>query len=507
MIVEMHCHTSEHSRCSHVAAVELLRRAHQMGIETVVLTDHHYQWDADELADLRRTAGLPEIFCTLAGQEVGTRDFGHVLVYGASETIDRQDITVREIRTQHPDAAVIWAHPYRDGRTPEPARLLDPLLDGIEIFSSNYAISEAIRAMHDWHRYKFTAIGGTDTHAYSYAGTYPTIFDHPIDSIDVLVAEIKAGRCRPYFKEVQRAGTTRTTVKEVTVGPKLAEKRKKMVVKTFENVEAWQAGERTSHIVEQLCEHGFDKGPCRVPRPLDRDPSTLSVAEERIKGPSLFDALTAPDADRSVQYMEQAALWLVTLHNAALELTPKDEYQEIEPERLDYYLTSLIDQQHRHLGRVRQVRDRVWERELALLQSHSDLLVQGHGDYHPKNIFISRDDFGDAEHIAVIDFGSSYQLPRAFDVGTFMAQYVNMFFDYHDVQRHTPAEIFLETYLAHAENLEDDFIPHVDLYKARTCLSILYYLTKVGMADSENFWRILVEAEKSLASIEVLQTP
>ena len=231
------------------------------------------------------------------------------------------------------------------------------------------------------------------------------------------------------------------------------------------------------------------------------------MVEERIKGASLFDALIASDADRSARYMEQAALWLVKLHNAALELTPKDEYLEIESERLDYYLTSLIDKQHRHLSRVRQVRDRVWERELALLQSRRDILVQGHGDYHPKNIFISQDDVADTEYIAVIDFGSSYQLPRAFDVGTFMAQYINMFFDYHDVQRHTPAEIFLETYLAHAENLEDDFMPHVDLYKARTCLSILYYLTKVGMAESENFWRILVEAEKSLASIEILQTP
>ncbi len=506
MIVEMHCHTSEHSRCSHVAAVELLRRAHQMGIETVVLTDHHYQWDADELSDLRKTAGLPGIFCTLAGQEVGTRDFGHVLVYGASETIDRQDITVREIRAQYPDAAIIWAHPYRDGRIPRPARLLDPLLNGIEIFSSNYAISEAIRAMNDWHQYKFTAIGGTDTHAYSYAGAYPTIFDHPIDSIEALVTEVKAGRCRPYFKEIPRSGTTRTTVTEVTVGPKSAEKRKKMVVKTFEDIQAWQAGERTSHIVEQLCAHGFDEGPYRVPRPLDRDPSTLSVVEERIEGASLFDALIASDAHRSARYMEQAALWLVKLHNAALELTPKDEHLQSESERLDYYLTSLIDKQHRHLGRVRQVRDHVWQRELALLQSRRDILVQGHGDYHPKNIFISRNDSSDAEHIAVIDFGSSYQLPRAFDVGAFMAQYINMFFDYHDVQRHAPAEIFLETYLAHAEDLEDDFMPHVALYKARTCLSILYYLTKVGMAESENFWRILVEAEKSLASIEVLRS-
>jgi predicted metal-dependent phosphoesterase TrpH len=56
MIVEMHCHTSEHSSCSHVAAVDLVRRVHEAGIHAIVLTDHHYQWNPDELADLRRRA-------------------------------------------------------------------------------------------------------------------------------------------------------------------------------------------------------------------------------------------------------------------------------------------------------------------------------------------------------------------------------------------------------------------------------------------------------------------
>ena len=70
MIVETHCHTSEHSRCSHVAAVDLVRRACEAGIQTIVLTDHHYQWSEEELADLRRRAQLPEICRILAGQEV-----------------------------------------------------------------------------------------------------------------------------------------------------------------------------------------------------------------------------------------------------------------------------------------------------------------------------------------------------------------------------------------------------------------------------------------------------
>ena len=81
MIVEMHCHTSEHSPCSHVPAVDLVRRACEAGVQTIVLTDHHYQWSEEELADLRRRAQLPEVCQILAGQEVATYDFGHLLIY------------------------------------------------------------------------------------------------------------------------------------------------------------------------------------------------------------------------------------------------------------------------------------------------------------------------------------------------------------------------------------------------------------------------------------------
>jgi hypothetical protein len=70
MIVEMHCHTSEHSACSHVAAVDLVQCAHEMGINAVVLTDHHYQWKPEELEGLRHRACLPEICHLLAGQDV-----------------------------------------------------------------------------------------------------------------------------------------------------------------------------------------------------------------------------------------------------------------------------------------------------------------------------------------------------------------------------------------------------------------------------------------------------
>ena len=494
MIVEMHCHTSEHSACSHVSAVDLVSKACQVGIQTIVITDHHYQWDETELDDLRKKAGLPEIFKIFSGQEVNTRDFGDILLYGAKETYVKQKISLEKIREQNPDAAIIWAHPYRNKNIPDPGQLLSPLIDGVEIFSSNYTILEASRALRDWHKHKFTAIGGTDTHAHSYTGSYPTIFQHPVQSPDDLVTEIKAGRCRPFSKEIQRAGTTNTKVTEVTIGPKNAEKRKKLIIKDFDDINSWKSGERSFHIAKNLLEHGFEKGTYRIPKPLDKDTRNLSFIEERIDGLTLFDALATAEPANATKYLKMAAEWLSKLHNLKLKLSPANEYMQIEPDRIEDYLKSLVETGNKHLQRAREIKDMVLKKETELFKKHPEILVQSHGDYHPKNIFINHMDH--EEFVAVIDFDSSYQLPRAFDVGTFLAQYLNMFFHDRNVKRIASSDIFLETYTATADNLERDFMNQVYLYKSRASLSILYYLAKVGKGESENFFGYWLRQKK-----------
>lgn len=503
MIVEMHSHTSEHSSCSHVPAVELVRRACEVGIQTIVLTDHHYLWDEQELADLRKRAALPPAFQILAGQEVDAHGFGHVLVYGAKRTIPKQEITLEQIRQENPDAALIWAHPYRDKKTPPPDRLRHPLIDAVEVMTSNYTATEAAHALRDWHALRFTATAGTDTHALGYTGTYPTIFDHPFDSIEAMAAEIKAGRCRPYVHELSLGGTTDTEVVELELGLETAGAGRPVIVKTFENLSEWTKGERTYQIVRRLHRHGFDKGPYRVPKPLEEDPDSLSLAEERVAGQSLFDALVHAAPADMPHYLELAAAWLAKLHNARLRITPAEQYLQVEPGRLEFYLTSLIETRHRHLERMREIKNIVWQKEQELIRSRPEILTQCHGDYHPRNIFVSRE--SDGERVTAIDFDNSHLLPRAYDVGAFLAQYTSMFFNEPQVRRHAPADLFLRAYVARARDLPADFAAQVDLFRSRTCLSILYYLAKIDLGDHEIFWRILIEAERGLAAIAARQ--
>jgi predicted metal-dependent phosphoesterase TrpH len=499
MLLEIHCHTVEHSPCSHVSAVELINRVYAKGLQGVVFTDHHFLWPAEELQEVRHEAGVPGYFLILSGQEVTTSDMGDVLVYGANESIPR-DTSLSDIRTRQSKAALILAHPYRNNSRPERAKLLNPFLDGVEIFSSNQSVSENSRGLRDWHAYRFTAIAGTDTHAPSYAGIYPTQFDHPVDNIKALAAELQAGRCRPFFKEIPKAGS-QIELTEITIGTKGDnEIRERIIVKHLHDKEKWNSAKRAYHIMEVLGGHGFDQGLYRIPRPIDRDEESMTLMEQGLRGKTLFDKLIQAHPDNMRYYVQLAAQWLAKLHSCRLQITPPEEFLQKEESRLNKYVERFQNIRHPHTHRAQEVMEAVRKAEFSLFQEYPERLVQGHGDYHPKNIYIGQDKLGNPEtvYVAAIDFDSSACLPPAFDVGTFIAQFNSQFFDFPKILEILTEDVFLEAYLQVAKKADPDFLHQVDLFRARNNLSIAAFLIKVGLGDSEKLWRALVAAERAM---------
>ena len=65
MILEMHCHTAEHSGCSHVSAADVVQRNFEIGLQGTVLTDHHYLWPPEEIEELRRKIKVPDYYLIL----------------------------------------------------------------------------------------------------------------------------------------------------------------------------------------------------------------------------------------------------------------------------------------------------------------------------------------------------------------------------------------------------------------------------------------------------------
>lgn len=500
MLIEMHAHTKEHSSCSRVSAEDLVKQVFAKGLQGIVFTDHHHLWDEHELHRVRRAAKVPDHFLIMTGQEVTTPEMGDVLVYGAGQRLSRGS-SFREIRERFPDAALVWAHPYRRGKEPDDASLHLP--DGVEIFSSNHTVRENSRALRDWHRLRFTAIGGTDTHGNGYAGVYPTLFDHPISTVSELAVEIRKGRCRPFLKEIPRSGAN-SMVTEVTIGAKgMDEVRERIIIRNISSRHKWSAADRAYHISEAIVRYGFQGGPYRVPLPIDEDHDTMTLIEQGVRGKSLFDKLLTASRDDARLYVRMAARWLARLHSCRLRITPAEEFLEREPERLAKYLERFTAITHPHAARAAEILSAIEAEEIRLYGENQDLLIQGHGDFHPKNVIIGQDsqENRDTLFVAAIDFESSLRLPPAFDVGCFLAQFRNQFFPHGEILRDIPEEIFLDAYRETSGGLDDAFPRQVELFRARTNMSIAAYLIKVGLGESEDLWRVLVEAERALTAL------
>jgi hypothetical protein len=67
MLIEMHAHSAEHSSCSHVGALALVRLIHAKGFQGLILTDHHYLWQSEEIQEMRKDSGVPESFLVFSG--------------------------------------------------------------------------------------------------------------------------------------------------------------------------------------------------------------------------------------------------------------------------------------------------------------------------------------------------------------------------------------------------------------------------------------------------------
>jgi len=500
MLIEMHAHSSEHSACSSIPAADLVRQVFAKGLQGIVFTDHHYRWEEDELRAVRRAAAVPDHFLIATGQEVRTPELGDVLVYWAGETLPR-GTPLGAIRDRFPGAALVWAHPYRGGKCPEDDRLL--VADGVEIFSSNHTVRENSRALRDWHRLRFTAIGGTDTHGSGYAGLYPTLFDHPVASVQELAEELRKGRCRPFLKEIPRSGAN-SMVTEVTIGAKgLDEVRERIIIKSIATRHKWHSADRAYHITDAIARHGFRNGPYRVPVPIDEDHGSMTLIEQGMRGKSLFDKLLTASREDGLLYVRMAARWLARLHGCRLRITPAHEFLEREQDRLAKYLERFTAISHRHATRVGEVLAAVEKEEMRRYGAHPELLIQGHGDFHPKNVIIGQDsqENRDTLFAAAIDFESSFCLPPAFDVGCFLAQFRNQFFPHPEILAGIPEHAFLDAYREASGELDNDFFSQVELFRARTNMSIAAYLIRLGLGESQDLWRVLLEAEQALCDL------
>jgi len=195
--IDHHVHTSRHSPDSDIDPTELVQRACQAGLDAVVITEHDYQWQTDELAELNaRSEGL----VVLSGAEVSALE-GHFLVYGLPDLAEvPPGVALGELLrvVRRHGAAIVAAHPFRwEQDFPALVAQHGPVFDGVELVSNNVTPETRRQTEAMLRVTPMPATGSSDGHVPAAVGCYFTEFPGVIRTMPDFVAALRRGESRP----------------------------------------------------------------------------------------------------------------------------------------------------------------------------------------------------------------------------------------------------------------------------------------------------------------------
>lgn len=206
MNVDLHCHTV-YSGDSRLTPRELFRKAREMGMDGVAITEH-----------MSLDASLPAVkiaeeegFLLFRGVEVST-DRGHLVLFGPEDDFwnlwgERDYHDGRKVLERAFDigALVIAAHPYsrRDLYAAMDEVLGFKGLAAIEGLNGRCRAGENEAAQAAAQRMGLPMTGGSDCHRLDEVAACFTVFERDVSSLSELMAAIRAGRISPKRRSEQ----------------------------------------------------------------------------------------------------------------------------------------------------------------------------------------------------------------------------------------------------------------------------------------------------------------
>jgi predicted metal-dependent phosphoesterase TrpH len=206
MILDLHLHSerSDDSRAPVEAYLKILQRKRdERPLDGIVLTEHRQFDPTRDFRDLEDRYG----FLILNAAEIET-DYGHVLVYGVNEDITRR-FDFADVRL--PAQTVIdevWrmggvalpCHPGRPNVGLCAHYEAKPRLENVvavEALNGGSKKGEDARVQALMATHGYAGFGGSDSHLVSFVGICATELERPVRTMNDLVQELRAGRCRP----------------------------------------------------------------------------------------------------------------------------------------------------------------------------------------------------------------------------------------------------------------------------------------------------------------------
>lgn len=206
MILDLHLHSerSDDSRAPVEAYLKILQRKRdERPLDGIVLTEHRQFDPARDFRELEDRYG----FLILNAAEIET-DYGHVLVYGVNEDMLRR-FDFSNVRLPAQEVVdEVWrmggvALPCHPGRPNvglcahyEKKPALERVV-AVEALNGGSKKGEDARVQTLMQDRGYAGFGGSDSHLVSFVGICATEFEKPVRTIDDLVVELRAGRCRP----------------------------------------------------------------------------------------------------------------------------------------------------------------------------------------------------------------------------------------------------------------------------------------------------------------------
>lgn len=197
MLIDLHCH-SKYSGDNHLEPEDLIRRAHELGLDGVCFTEHHSMGSSWLIPRIIP----PEGFLVFRGVEVST-DAGHLLVYGVKDDSwnrwGRNNFLklAKVVESVHALGGIcVPAHPFRGWESMGEGVLSFAGFDAIETHNGTNGPDQNAKALEAALKLELPSVGGSDCHYLERVGRAVTEFDNSFGTMSGMISEIRAGRCR-----------------------------------------------------------------------------------------------------------------------------------------------------------------------------------------------------------------------------------------------------------------------------------------------------------------------
>ena len=195
MLIDLHIHTRSGSSCSALHTGDIIRRAKEIHLDAVCVTDHN----TTKAVERAKRIGVEQGLLVLGGIEVRCRE-GDILVFGLENSPNSGIMAQDLVNLVHQEGGVaIPAHPFR-ASAPSLGSMIFEIhsFDAVEVLNGNSNDDENRLSLQAAKRLGLSGTGGSDSHSLKHVGRCVTEFeDNSISSEQDLIKAIKGGRYQP----------------------------------------------------------------------------------------------------------------------------------------------------------------------------------------------------------------------------------------------------------------------------------------------------------------------